>query len=77
MSKLDYYAARAIDERLQARAATDLRAAAAHLEMSARYEALSSGPSPELPRTQPLAMIGDLTDALPGSQPSLVWNPTD
>jgi len=49
MSKQAYYAARAIDERLQAQAATDPRAAAVHLEMSARYEALASDPGLELP----------------------------
>jgi hypothetical protein len=49
MSKQAYYAARAIDERLQAQSATDPRAAAAHLELSARYEALAADPSLELP----------------------------
>ncbi len=61
MPKQAYYAARAIDERLQARAARNPRAAAVHAEMSARYEALASDPSLELP-----------TDELPAS-----WNPTD
>lgn len=53
MPKQAYYAARAIDERLQAQSATNPRAAAAHLELSARYEALAADPSVELPPKGP------------------------
>ena len=56
MSKQDYYAARAIDERLQSQAATDPRAAATHLELSARYEALAADPSLELPSLELAAL---------------------
>ena len=76
MSKQAYYAARAIDERLQAQTATDARAAAAHLELSARYDALAS----ELSLDQPAdrrSMIEDVTEGLPGSEPSIAWSPTD
>lgn len=66
MPKEAYYAARAIDERLQAQAATDARAAAVHLEMSARYEALASAPSLALPPGN------SPPDQVPAS-----WNPTD
>ena len=48
-----YYAARAIAERRQSQAATDARAAAVHAEMSARYQALASDPSIELPTDLP------------------------
>ncbi|MEO7366287.1 MAG: hypothetical protein ABIW03_08230 [Sphingomicrobium sp.] len=68
--KQAYYAARAIDERRQARAATDARAAASHLELSARYEALAADPSHELP-ARGLANF-EPSDQLPNS-----WNPTD
>ena len=61
MPKQAYYAARAIAERFWSKAATHSRAAAAHAEMSARYEALASDPSLELP-----------SDEMPAS-----WNPTD
>ena len=74
MPKQAYYAARAIVERLQARTAVDARAAAAHLELSARYEALASDPSLDFPADrQPSAP----TDSLPGSESSIVWSPTD
>ena len=76
MSKQAYYAARAIDERLQAQSATDPRAAAAHLEMSARYEALASDPSLELPTDEPPPAEErsnePISDELPAS-----WNPAD
>ena len=49
MPKQAYYAARAIAERRMSQAATDPRVAAAHAEMSARYEALAGSPSFELP----------------------------
>ena len=71
MTKQAYYAARAIDERLQAQSAKDPRAAQAHLEMSARFEALASDPSLELP-TGELATLVPPSDELPDS-----WNPTD
>ena len=76
MSKQAYYAARAIDERFQAQTATDARAAAAHLELSARYDALASDPSLDLPVGRRL-MIEDVTEGLPGSEPSIAWSPTD
>ena len=76
MSKEAYYAARAIAERRQARTATDARAAAAHLELSARYEALASDPNRELPAERQAA-IDPSADTLPGSQPSIAWSPTD
>jgi hypothetical protein len=71
MPKQAYYAARAIDERLQAQSATDPRAAAVHLEMSARYEALAADPSLELPSNE-LDTLEPPSDELPAS-----WNPTD
>lgn len=71
MPKQAYYAARAIDERLQAQSATDPRAAAVHLELSARYEALASDPSIELPPGV-LRPDNPPSDELPAS-----WNPTD
>jgi hypothetical protein len=45
----EYYADRARAERRASEAASDPRAAAAHAELAARYEALSSDPSLELP----------------------------
>jgi hypothetical protein len=66
MPKQAYFAARAIAERRQSQAATDARVAAAHAEMSARYEALASDPSLDLP-----------TDDLPTGEDQAVWNPTD
>lgn len=45
----EYYADRAQAERRRAEGATDPRAAAIHSELAARYEALSSDPSLELP----------------------------
>ena len=45
----EYYADRARAERRASEAAADPRAAAAHAELAARYEALSSDPSLELP----------------------------
>ncbi|WP_309662147.1 hypothetical protein [Sphingomonas sp.] len=66
MSKQAYYAARAIDERLQAQTATNPSAAAAHLEMSARYEALASDPSLALP-TAELATLDPPSDEVPES----------
>ena len=74
MSKQAYYAARAIDERLQAQTATNARAAAAHLELSARYEALASDPSLDLPAD---LQSSAPTDTLPGSESSIAWSPTD
>jgi hypothetical protein len=44
-----YFAARALEERRVGEAATDPRAAAIHAEMEARYEALASDPTFELP----------------------------
>jgi hypothetical protein len=44
-----YYAERAREEHGKAQAATVPRAAAAHAELAARYEALASDPSLELP----------------------------
>ena len=75
MPKQAYYAARAIVERLQARTAVDARAAAAHLELSARYDALASDPSLDLPADRQLPSAP--TDTLPGSESSIVWSPTD
>jgi hypothetical protein len=46
---LPYFAARALEERRISEAATDPRAAAIHAEMEARYEALASDPTFELP----------------------------
>ena len=45
----EYYADRARAELRASQVATDPRAAAAHAELAARYEALSSDPSLELP----------------------------
>ena len=44
-----YYAERAAAERRRSQAAIDPRAGAAHAELAARYEALASDPSLELP----------------------------
>ena len=44
-----YFAARALEERRKSEAATDPRAAVIHAEMEARYEALASDPTFELP----------------------------
>jgi hypothetical protein len=44
-----YFAARALEERRMGEAATDPRAVAVHAEMEARYEALASDPTFELP----------------------------
>jgi hypothetical protein len=46
---IEYFAARAISERRMSEAAADPRAAAVHDELAARYEALASEPSLELP----------------------------
>ena len=70
MPRQAYYAARAIDERLQARSATDPRAAAVHLALSARYEALAADPNLELP-------ANGLTNFEPSDQLPDSWNPTD
>lgn len=81
MPKQAYYAARAIAERRQSQAATDPRAAAVHAEMSARYEALASNPSLELPaddrpsRDTPVHEATD--DALPSPEDQAVWSPAD
>jgi hypothetical protein len=45
----EYYADRALAERRMVEAATDPRAAAVHAELEARYEALASYPSLDLP----------------------------
>ena len=45
----EYYADRALAERRMMEAATDPRAAAIHSELVARYEALASYPSLDLP----------------------------
>lgn len=45
----EYFAIRAIAERRRAEAAADPRAAAIHADLAARYEALASDPSLELP----------------------------
>lgn len=66
-----YYAARAIAERRQSQAATDPRAAAVHAEMSARYEALASDPSLELPTHELPAL------EFPTGEDPAVWNRTD
>ncbi len=71
MPKQAYYAARAIDERRQSQAAADPRAAAIHAELSARYEALASDPSLELPTFDPSGFD------LPSAEAATVWNPTD
>lgn len=49
LAKSKYYAVRAIAEHRRVEAATDPRAAAVHGELAARYEALASDPSLELP----------------------------
>ncbi len=51
-SKNNYYAGRAVAERQMMEAATDPRAVSSHAELAARYEALASYPSLDLP-TQP------------------------
>ncbi|MEO6581506.1 MAG: hypothetical protein ABIN68_01710 [Sphingomicrobium sp.] len=76
MPKQAYYAARAIAERLQAQAATDARAAAAHMEMSARYQALAADPGLDPPTSRHPAGQGP-RDVLLYPQPSLAWTPTD
>lgn len=76
MPKQAYYAARAIDERLQAQSATDPRAAAAHLEMSARYEALASDPSLELPSDDVAKLDPPPEEPISAELPTS-WNPTD
>ena len=76
MPKQAYYAARAIAERRQSQAATDARVAAAHAEMSARYEALASDPSLELP-TDDLPNPKGPAHELPTGEDRAVWNPTD
>jgi hypothetical protein len=48
-TKTEYYARRAIAEHRRVETATDARAAAVHGELAARYEALASDPSLELP----------------------------
>ena len=45
----DYYARRALEERRMTESATIPRTAAIHAELTARYEALASTPSLELP----------------------------
>lgn len=49
MPRQAYYAARAIEERRLSQSAGDARSAAAHAELSARYDALASDPSLNLP----------------------------
>ena len=51
-ARSEYFAERAIAEHRLVEAATDPRAAAAHGELAARYEALASNPSLELPDGQ-------------------------
>ncbi|MEO7366092.1 MAG: hypothetical protein ABIW03_07215 [Sphingomicrobium sp.] len=46
----NYYADRAITEHRMMAAATDPRAVSSHAELAARYEALASFPSLDLPR---------------------------
>ena len=71
MPKQAYYAARAIAERRQAQAATDPRVATVHAELSARYEALSSDPSLDLP-------VSELARTeRPAPDDSTVWNPAN
>jgi len=86
MPKQAYYAARAIAERRQSQAATDPRAAAVHAEMSARYEALASDPSLELPSDDPASPEPTAPDLADHDKPANdfvsaedqpVWNPTD
>lgn len=76
MPKQAYYAARAIAERRQSQAATDPRVAAVHAEMSARYEALASDPSLELP-TDDLPSFELPAHELPAGEDRTIWNPTD
>ena len=64
MSKQAYYAARAIDERLRSQSAKTPAAAAAHLEMSARYKALASYPNSEPPSLE-LRILKPLLEVLP------------
>ncbi len=51
--KSRYYAGRALAEQRLMEAAADHRAAAVHAELAARYEALASDPSLELPVPDP------------------------
>lgn len=51
----EYFADRARAELRASQVATDPRAAAAHAELAARYEALSSDPSLELPEQRSAA----------------------
>ena len=53
-SQYNYYAGRAAAERQMMAAATDPRAFSSHAELVARYEALASFPSLDLP-TRPSA----------------------
>ena len=48
-SNSDYYAKRALEERRMMESAAIPRSAAIHAELTARYEALASNPSLELP----------------------------
>lgn len=48
-SNSDYYAKRALEERRMTESATIPRSVAIHAELTARYEALASDPSFELP----------------------------
>ena len=50
-----YFASRALEERRMSEAATDPRAAIIHAEMEARYEALASDPTFELPMLSEVA----------------------
>ena len=81
MPKQAYYAARAIAERRQSQAATDPRTAAVHAEMSARYEALASDPSLELPaddRPSPDQSAAEMpAQKLTSPEDRAIWNPTD
>jgi hypothetical protein len=81
MPKQAYYAARAIAERRQSQAATDPRAAAAHAELSARYEALAADPNLELATDDSpsleLASHEAPTDAQPSPEDQAVWSPAD
>lgn len=52
LSKSAYYAGRALAEHRRMVAATDPRAAVVHGELAARYEALASDPSLELPEVE-------------------------
>ena len=49
MPTIQYYAGRALQERRMMEAAAHPRAAASHAELAARYEALASYPSLNLP----------------------------